>query len=311
MLPNKGPNYRGIARNVSKRYPLSAQVRALREAGLSVIYEETKSYQSHDIRTVWLKSLRGGDTAVVTWVGLLADPIGNVTTRRRDLSEVLEEIETRGAVIWELSTGRVSDDKKQRDAMLADAWAGLAKQRFDKATRKQGRPPKVSSDADKAIIWEEWFNKKHRSNEAASKAATERIGRKIPAGLMWRIVKQMKIERGVKDDAVAGSGRTAGRRYDQGRDWDRHNSQVYFIRVKGTEKVKIGYSVALNQRMGDLAVGHPDELELLATVSGGNDAEGRLHRRFAQYRIRGEWYRLEGKLAEYVKKLGKPKKPMR
>lgn len=305
-----GPDHRGIARKIGGRYPVSAQVRALREAGLTVIYDEGQKVHGGDLRQVWLNSLRGGDTAVVTWLGLLADPVGNVTVKRDDLQEVIDSIEAKGATIWELSTDRKSSDKKQRDAMIADAWAGLAKQRFDRATRKQGRPPRVVTDEEKAIVWEEWFNKKHKKNDDAAKAAKVRLKRHISPHMMWRIVKEMRAASGT-NGLKGGSGRTAGRRYDLGRDWDAHNSQVYFVRVKGTEKVKIGYSVSINKRMSGLATGHPDELELIATVSGGNDAESRLHRRFAQYRIRGEWYRLEGKLAEYVKKLGKPKKPMR
>jgi hypothetical protein len=306
-----GPNYRGIARKVSKRYPVGAQVRALHDAGLSIIYDESKSHGADtDLRGAWLNSLRPGDIAVVTWLGLLADPIGNVTVRRNDLKEVVEKIEENGASIWELQTDRRSSDKKQRDAMMADAWDGLAKQRFDRATRKQGRPPRVATDEEKQIIWDEWFNKKHKKNLDAARAATERLKRRINPHMMWRIVKEMRAAKGLKGP-VGGSGRTAGRRFDLGRDWDDHNSQVYFLRVKGTDEVKIGYSVRLNKRVGEINVSHSRDLELIATVSGGIDAEGRLHRRFASYRIRGEWYRLEGKLAEYVKKLGKPKKPMR
>lgn len=307
-----GPNYRGIARKVSKRYPVGAQVRALHDAGLSIIYDEGKNFGGDvDLRGAWLNSLRPGDVAVVTWLGLLADPVGNVTVRRRDLEEVMAQIEEKEAAIWELQTDRRTSDKKQRDAMKADAWAGLAKQRFDRETRKQGRPPRVATDEEKQIIWDEWFNEKHKKNIDAARAVTERLKRRINPHMMWRIVKEMRAAKGIKGP-VGGSGRKAGwRRVDLGRDWDDHNPQVYFLRIKGTDEVKIGYSRRLNSRISDLSIAHSKELELIATVSGGVEAEGRLHRRFHRYRIRGEWYRIEGKLAEYIKKLGKPKKPMR
>lgn len=307
-----GPNYRGIARLVSKRYPVAAQKALMESNGIAVIYDEgAKLYKGTDVRDAWVRSLRKEDIAVVTWLGLLADPVGNITVRRRDLKEVIDAIEAKGAIIWELATDRRSSDKKQRDEMIANAWEGLAKQRFDKGTTKQGRPPQFTSDEDRTIIWDEWHSDEHKTNAEAARAASVRLKRLVRPHLMWTIVKAMRVAKGLPADFKGGSGRRAGRREPPlGRAWSKHKSQVYFLRQIGTDRIKIGYSCNMNGRISALNTSMPEKLELLATVSGARDAEARLHKRFARYRIKGEWYRLEGKLAEYVAKLPKPKKPM-
>jgi hypothetical protein len=45
------------------------------------------------------------------------------------------------------------------------------------------------------------------------------------------------------------------------------------------------------------------------TIPGDAATEGTLHQRFAKLRVRGEWFRYEGALKEYVERLRKRKKP--
>lgn len=76
--------------------------------------------------------------------------------------------------------------------------------------------------------------------------------------------------------------------------------EVYFV-ATGTE-VKIGVAKDPLARMATLQIGSAATLRLLGSMFGGADLERVLHRRFAQYRIRGEWYRLEGALAAFIAK---------
>lgn len=65
---------------------------------------------------------------------------------------------------------------------------------------------------------------------------------------------------------------------------------VYFIRCG--DHLKIGYAKNPKQRLADLQVGSPLDLTLLGAVKC-DDAPGvefALHRAFAQYRVRGEWF---------------------
>jgi hypothetical protein len=54
--------------------------------------------------------------------------------------------------------------------------------------------------------------------------------------------------------------------------------------------VKIGVSSNVPERIKALEAYNPYPLKLLALLSGGYLLEEALHRRFAQWRIRGEWF---------------------
>jgi hypothetical protein len=71
---------------------------------------------------------------------------------------------------------------------------------------------------------------------------------------------------------------------------------VYYMRIGN--RVKIGYSTNLIERLNAI---NPEEL--LAAESGSPEVERRRHRQFGQYRTHGEWFRLEGKLAEHIERL--------
>lgn len=68
---------------------------------------------------------------------------------------------------------------------------------------------------------------------------------------------------------------------------------VYFIRAGASGPVKIGYtSRDIKQRLASLQCGHPEELLLLAAVSGDRTLEAELHQCFASHRLSGEWFSL-------------------
>jgi hypothetical protein len=75
---------------------------------------------------------------------------------------------------------------------------------------------------------------------------------------------------------------------------------VYFAVVPGPvrrgDKVKIGTTTqTVRHRLKDLG-----QLQLLRRDGGGKKHESELHGRFAAYRIVGEWFRIEGELADYL-----------
>lgn len=76
----------------------------------------------HDIA----KARRPGDRVYIEYLSLLAEPKGpDVPMPAMDLRDAIEEFERRGAVIIETSTGRSTEDRKQRKAMIADAVRSL------------------------------------------------------------------------------------------------------------------------------------------------------------------------------------------
>lgn len=67
---------------------------------------------------------------------------------------------------------------------------------------------------------------------------------------------------------------------------------VYCIRVRGTNRVKIGFSRDPAQRLATLQTAHADllDLELILRTSDYRARESELHRKHSGRRIRGEWF---------------------
>lgn len=81
---------------------------------------------------------------------------------------------------------------------------------------------------------------------------------------------------------------------------------AYFIR--SGDAVKIGESDNVLRRLEDLQSGSPHKLELIACFKGGAATEAYFHGRFKPYRIRREWFRVEGELAAFVAKISPSRK---
>lgn len=76
---------------------------------------------------------------------------------------------------------------------------------------------------------------------------------------------------------------------------------VYLLREG--EFVKIGTTVNPKQRLAAYGTHSPRPMELLACLPETVATEQDLHTRFAAYRERGEWFRLEGDLLDWVNDL--------
>ena len=77
---------------------------------------------------------------------------------------------------------------------------------------------------------------------------------------------------------------------------------VYFLGAGPFVKIgkATGHPAA---RIADLRTGCPFPITLIASITGGLKEEFALHKRFAEYRAHGEWFRHEGALAEHIKSL--------
>lgn len=68
------------------------------------------------------------------------------------------------------------------------------------------------------------------------------------------------------------------------------NPLVYFIQAGDDGPIKIGVAEKPMKRLAELQVASPVELNLLAVMKGGVDRERRLHTKFAEWRLHGEWF---------------------
>lgn len=83
---------------------------------------------------------------------------------------------------------------------------------------------------------------------------------------------------------------------------------VYFVQAATMKLIKIGCTSDFPKRMESMRVGSPDELILLwrSGPMGRLEAyaaENRLHRKFAAFHVRGEWFSSEPELASFVSDL--------
>lgn len=70
---------------------------------------------------------------------------------------------------------------------------------------------------------------------------------------------------------------------------------VYAIQGDGPF-VKIGRASNIRQRLGDLQIGRAQPLGLLAVLSHDPKKEHAFHHELRAWRVRGEWFRLEGEV---------------
>ncbi len=79
------------------------------------------------------------------------------------------------------------------------------------------------------------------------------------------------------------------------------NGCVYFIKSEKTDEIKIGYtSGEVKNRLRSLQTGHPYKLKILATLSGTRDDERSLHEKFANSRLKGEWFKSHPDLLDII-----------
>lgn len=76
---------------------------------------------------------------------------------------------------------------------------------------------------------------------------------------------------------------------------------IYAIQPENEPAVKIGYTTgSLQKRLTWLQVGNHKRLELLGAIPGDWKTEQGLHKTLAPCRIRGEWFRLETPVLEFL-----------
>jgi hypothetical protein len=78
---------------------------------------------------------------------------------------------------------------------------------------------------------------------------------------------------------------------------------VYFIEAPEVGRIKIGWSLDNpDARFAHLDTASPVKLEKRALLRGSQRCERDLHRRFAAYSVKGEWFEAAPELREYIRK---------
>lgn len=79
-------------------------------------------------------------------------------------------------------------------------------------------------------------------------------------------------------------------------------SYVYFIGGEATP-IKIGFSSQPYERLAVLQTAHWCRLSIIAKVEGTLADESKYHRRFAAYRLQGEWFEPHPEILSEIKRL--------
>ena len=66
------------------------------------------------------------------------------------------------------------------------------------------------------------------------------------------------------------------------------------------EAVKIGYSTNPRARASQVRCNTPADVDLVGYIPGTVEDERAIHARLSEWRISGEWFRLEGNVADFV-----------
>lgn len=78
---------------------------------------------------------------------------------------------------------------------------------------------------------------------------------------------------------------------------------IYACAEDGGRFVKIGWAATLENayvRWSNIQIGNPRRVEMRLIGEGSVEEEARMHRSFHAYAVRGEWFRIEGEVAELL-----------
>jgi DNA invertase Pin-like site-specific DNA recombinase len=207
----------------------------------------------------------------------------------------VDAIKERGGAVLEAETQLRSDVKGQCAQMLMGGYEDVATAGRGVAKGRTGRPAREFSKEQLEAMQRIWFSRRYRTrNEAV--VALQALG--IRASSAWLYQKFGPPDRKAEsplDVVQLIPPSSPGLR--------KRTSLVYFIR--DGSKVKIGHSVKPSVRMATLET--HSKLELLAVCHGGRIREQALHKRFKEYRIKGEWFDLSPPIIKYIASLKRAK----
>lgn len=114
---------------------------------------------------------------------------------------------------------------------------------------------------------------------------------------------------GVRDGAVKAKRQFAAERRQKAtreakKRGERLTNYVYFIRSE--DAVKVGTSRNPQRRLAVMQTAHPGKLEIAALRVGDSKMEREYHRRFAPFRLRGEWFSPAPEILAEIDRLKEP-----
>ena len=280
------PDLRSWCLPLPPTWPESAQLARLTG-------EVYKPSLKSDARDALLRSVRHGSIVDVLDAFLLATPLGRSDARYRDLVRVMDEIEDKGGIIRELSTGH--ETPKHRRAMREKANADIVshsrgRRSADNGKMSTGAPPTWPRSGPMyegyRTIWE---SRRYTNDKQRRTAIIRDFGSAPSTGWLRLVFGSPHSTKEAPPSTVP--------KPKMGR---RRQPFVYFIRSGNA--VKIGISFEPRKRLSNMATGNHGKLELLGMMKGGGKKEKALHSKFHKHHKKGEWFRWVPEIADYIRK---------
>jgi hypothetical protein len=136
-----------------------------------------------------------GRLLAVHWLFLTCNFEDVSEDKRAAITRFVRAVRSRGGEIYEAGSGRETSGPTSRSEMVSDACAMVRDARSDKA-KPLGRPRRHWTSKQKQVVWAEWFNKDHATNEIAAAAISKRLKVTITTNQIWHIVRGMHRDRG-------------------------------------------------------------------------------------------------------------------
>ena len=133
-----------------------------------------------------IKSVRRGSVVEVVEAYLLATGSGRSDSRKRDWLKTVDEIEERGGIVVEATTGRRSDDRKawrqaQAQAFEQIANSGRGRKSAANGALSKGAPGWSPTPEQDAVIDKEWFRRTNTTDNERMAAIQEKLGKLAPS----------------------------------------------------------------------------------------------------------------------------------
>lgn len=80
----------------------------------------------------------------------------------------------------------------------------------------------------------------------------------------------------------------------------RNKGWIYFVQAGAGGPIKIGWTVDPQKRLEQLQTGSHIRLFILGAIEGSTAGESTLHKRWSEYRIRGEWFEAAPEIIDFV-----------
>jgi hypothetical protein len=81
---------------------------------------------------------------------------------------------------------------------------------------------------------------------------------------------------------------------------------VYFAEGVGLDRIKIGVTTNVPRRVATIDAHSPVPVRLLGVEGDGRAREAALHREFARFRVRGEWFEAVTPLRQHIEQFASP-----